>query len=194
MPKHRSNLKARKQAYRARRATTIQRAWRRRKRRRGPGLVARTALANRRSIKKIKSSREVNYATAEQASLTNNMCGQHAIFNPDVFGFDNQGMDTPTWTGGSMTVPPTPLGSLTWKTCCLKPLVIPQGDGSGKRKGEYVQLRWINIKGTASSYNARYNGTGPTSGYDYKNMPQRQRFRIIVVLDTAPKIKRTPTS
>lgn len=175
-------------------AKTLQGAWRNYKRRKRGGLVTRTALSNRRAIKQIKSSREVKYATAKQAGLTNNFVGQHVIFSPDVFGFNNQGMVTPTWTGGAMTVPPVPLGANVWKCCNLKPLCIPQGDGSGEREGEYVQLRWINIKGTASSYNARYNGTGPTSGYDYKNMPQRQRVRIVIVLDTAPEIKRTPTA
>lgn len=189
----------RKRRYRKRKsahgyASTIQRAWRRRRRRRKGGLVSRTALSNRRAIKKIRSSREVKYATAKQATLTNNFVGQHAIFSPDVFGFNNQGLVTPTWSGGSMTVPPVPVAANVWKCCNLKPLCIEQGSGSDEREGEYVQLRWLNIKGTASSYNSRYNGTGPTSGYDYKNMPQRQRVRLVVVLDTAPEIKRTPTA
>lgn len=195
MPKKR--VRFYKKGYRKRRsaATTIARAWRNRNRRLKRGsLVTRTVQANRKSIKLLKSSREINYATAKQATISNNFVGQHAIFNPDVFGFDNQGMQTPVWSGGSMTTPPVPMGANVWKCCNLKPLCIPQGDGSGMRIGEYVQLRWLNIKGTASAYNARYNGTGPTSGYDYKNMPQRQRVRLIVVLDTAPEIKRTPTS
>lgn len=169
-------------------------AWRRYKRRKTGTLTTRTALSNRRAIKQIRSSREVKYATSEQATDINNFVGQHAIIHPDCYGFDNQGMQTPIWGGGAMTTPPAPLTAITWKTCNIKPLCIKQGDGSQQRVGEYIQLRWINIKGSASSYNARYNGTGPTSGYNYKFMPQRQRVRLIVVLDTAPQIKRTPTT
>ena len=175
-------------------AMSIQRAWRARQRRKRGGLIERTAKSNRTAIKKLKSSREVKYATAKQASLTNMFVGQHVIFDPDIWGFSNQNMDTPVWSGGSMTQPPTALTPLNWKTCCLKPLCIPQGVTDSTRLGEYVQLRWLNIKGTASAYNARYNGQGALSGYDYKNMPQYQRVRILVVLDTAPQVFRTPTA
>lgn len=62
MPRMRRPRKTRTHRRWDRHASTIQRAWRQRRRRRQGGLVARTALANRRAIRRVKSEIEVKEA------------------------------------------------------------------------------------------------------------------------------------
>ena len=57
-------------------ATSIQKAWRRRARRRAGGLVTRTVKANRRDIKSIKRSIEINMIEDVQATIGNRYGGQ----------------------------------------------------------------------------------------------------------------------
>ncbi len=61
---------------RYRSARNIQRAWRQRKRRRAGGLVARTAVANRRAIRRINRNTETKVLQSVEATLANRYGGQ----------------------------------------------------------------------------------------------------------------------
>ncbi len=61
---------------RYRSARNIQRAWRKRRARRSGGLVARTAVANRRAIKEIKRNVETKVIQSVQCSIANRFGGQ----------------------------------------------------------------------------------------------------------------------
>lgn len=77
---------------RYRSARTIQRGWRARKRRRTGGLVARTALSNRRQIKKINRSIETKMIELVNGTLGNQYSGQYVVRVPvDDTGFDSTG-------------------------------------------------------------------------------------------------------
>ena len=71
-------------------ASTIQRAWRKRKRRRRGGLVPRTALANRRAIKRLNRSVETNMIENVPATPVTLFGGQY--FRPTAI--TNLGQDT----------------------------------------------------------------------------------------------------
>ena len=163
-------------------ASTIASAWRRRKRRRKGGLVARTALSNRRAIKKVNSGVEVKYMTRMVSNADTNFCGQIFADNVDCTGCNNK---LTLWTP---TTPPAGAASFSWQPIAIRPICLPQGVGEGQRVGEYINMRWLNIKGTVSAYPAKFNAVNPTTTIGYTGLPSKQTIRLIVCLDTSPNI------
>lgn len=103
----------------------IGRAWRRRSQRRSGGLVARTALANRRQIRKINRSIETKMIELPTATPANNYSGQNIVRLPvDVNGFDS--------VGSPLVV--KPLGELS------------QGDSAQQRDGDWVKMKSLTYK------------------------------------------------
>lgn len=103
----------------------IGRAWRRRKQRRSGGLVARTALSNRRQIRKINRSIETKMIELPTATPANNYSGQNIVrLQVDVNGFDS--------TGLPLVV--KPLGELA------------QGDTAQSRDGDWVKMKSLTYK------------------------------------------------
>lgn len=170
--------------FRRREATqTIQRAWRRRQRRRRGGLVARTALANRKSIKRINRKIETKYVTSQICRTENNYTGQQLyLTGVDAAGMANQlvGVDPQNPTSGT----PNP----TWnsESVCMRPICVANGIGEQQRIGEDIHMAWLNIKGFVSSFPAECNGVNPHTTVDWSEKPQAQRVRMVVVLDTQP--------
>lgn len=177
-------LVARGRSRRRRRgASTIQRAWRRRNRRRKGGLIPRTVQSNRRAIKKLKNAPEVKYLTKGVAQESNNWTGQSAVCYPDCIGFNQQ------LNGISITDPNTQ-GTLpaafNFKPICMRPLYCFQGDGEGQRIAEYIQMKWINIKGSVTGFSCESNGVAANgTGYGSRNF--QQTVRLLVVLDESPR-------
>jgi len=170
--------------FRRREATsTIQRAWRRRNQRRRGGLVARTAQANRQSIKRINRKIETKYVTKTVARSENNYTGQQVTWpGVDSCGFPNQ------LAGANALQPATP-GTIntTWSSnvCCLRPICVANGIGEQQRIGEDINMAWLNIKGSVSAYPSTLNGTS-NNATNWNQRTVSQKVRMIVVLDTAP--------
>jgi len=133
----------RKFRHRGRAATTIQSAWRRRKRRRQGGLIPRTALANRKAIKKISRSIETNMIENVPATPLTLYGGQY--FRP--VALTNLGTDT----AGNEVV---------WK-----PLRgMGKGVNSNQRTGDVVTMKSLSykivIKSNAAALADTYNQCG----------------------------------
>lgn len=107
-------------------ARTIQSGWRKRKRRAAGGLVARTALSNRRQIKKINRGIETKMLELPTATPANNWEGQNLVrIQVDVNGFDS--------------VAGTPV--------VLKPFAqLAQGSTSAQRDGDWVKVKSLTYK------------------------------------------------
>lgn len=165
-------------------AQTLQRAWRNRARRRRGGLVARTALANRKSIRRINRKIETKYATKHVCAAENNYTGQLLVASGvDCMGMPNQ---LSGLVGNNPNVPGTPNATWSSNSLVMRPICLNQGDGEGERQGEYIQMTWLNIKGFVSAWPGSSNGTNTATNVNWGDRPQRQRVRIVVVLDTAP--------
>ena len=163
-------------------ASTLQRAWRNRARRRKGGLVTRTALSNRRAIKRIKSNVEVKYLTKGSAQESNNWTGQTAVAYPDCAGCSNQLLGLSTSTPSTQGTAPA---AFNFRPFVLRPLYCKQGDEEGQRISEYINMKWINIKGSVTAWSSSQNGQAP-NGNNYSARNMMQKMRIFVVLDTAP--------
>lgn len=165
-------------------AQTLQRAWRARKRRRRGGLVARTALANRKSIKRINRKIETKYATKHVCAAENNYTGQLLVASGvDCMGMPNQ---LSGLVGNNPNTPGTPNATWSSNSLVMRPICVPQGDDEGARVGEDINMTWLNIKGFVSAWPASCNGTNTATNVNWGDRPQRQRVRIVVVLDTQP--------
>ena len=163
-------------------ASTIQRGWRSRMRRARGGLVARTALANRKSIKRINRKIETKYVSSNVCAATNNYTGQLLNTDVDCLGMPNQ------LAGVNLLEPNTP-GTINpvWSSnvVCMRPICIENGIGEQQRIGEDIQMTWLNIKGTVSAYPSTLNGTS-NNATNWAGRAAKQKVRITVVLDTAP--------
>lgn len=164
--------------------TTIQRAWRARQRRRRGGLVARTALANRKSIKRINRKIETKYASRHVCLDTNNYTGQQlTVAGLDCCGFPNQlagvnmfnamtqGTINPNWSSNSVV---------------MRPICVENGIGEQQRVGEDITMAWLNIKGSVSAYSSGINGVSNVNAVSWADKPRKQKVRLVVVLDTQP--------
>lgn len=111
---------------RGRAASTIGRAWRRRKARRSGGLVARTAVANRRNIRRINRSIETKMIELPTATPANAWAGQNLVrIQVDSNGFD----------------------SISLSPCVLKPFSeLAQGDTAAQRTGDWVKVKSLTYK------------------------------------------------
>ncbi len=107
-------------------ASTIQRAWRNRRRRR-TGLVARTALSNRKLIKRVARRTEIKSKedhSANAAQLPVPWCGQYFRLTAN--------------RDGQTSLPTT--------NAIVNPLYLAQGDLSSQRIGDWVTLRSLTYK------------------------------------------------
>lgn len=181
---HKAKVRAfRRRTTRNRAASTIARGWKKRNRRRAGGLIARTAKSNYLMIRQLSSKREVKYMTQKVANETNNYTGQIlAVGGLDSIGCENQLVNLSTNTPGVQgTIPAT----YSFYPVCLRPLLCVQGTDEGERLGEYINMKWITIKGWSSSYPASNNGTS-SNGTVYTGRPAMQTVRLIVCLDQSP--------
>lgn len=119
--KHRHRTRARRHA-----SGTIARAWKKRKQRRRGGLVARTALANRRAIKKSNRAIETNMIELPTATEANQWSGQNMVrIQVDVNGLSST-LATPV---------------------VQKPFrELAQGDSSAEREGDWIQCKSLTYK------------------------------------------------
>jgi len=108
---------------RAAAATSISRAWRARKRRK-TGLVSRTALSNRRQIRRINKAVETKVLQGTQATQAQQFAGQ---FNDSIL-VDNDGQEVPA------AIPFA--GDL---------LYCEQGPGRDQRIGSWIQLKSLTM-------------------------------------------------
>lgn len=163
-------------------ASTIQKGWRARMRRRRGGLVARTALANRKSIKRINRKIETKYASNHVCLSTNNYTGQLLNTDVDCLGMPNQ------LAGVDQNEPNTP-GTINpvWSSniVCMRPICVENGIGEQQRVGEDIHMTWLNLKGSVSAYPATLNGTS-NNATNWAGRAAKQKVRVTVVLDTAP--------
>lgn len=164
-------------------ATSIAALWRGYRARKKGGLVTRTALSNRKAIKKLKNAPEVKYLTSGVCQESNNWTGQTLVAYPDCVGFNNQ-------LNGISNIDPNNAGtapnSFNFKPIVMRPLYCFQGDGEGQRIAEYIQMKWINIKGSVTSFACESNGVAP-NGTNYNSRAMKQTVRLIVVLDKSPR-------
>lgn len=110
---------------RAHAASTISKAWKRRRRSK-TGLVSRTAQANRRAVKRLSKSVETKLIQDTQATPANQFSGQFS----DNITVDNRGVDT-----GSAQVFFADLLS-----------GLAQGAGTQERVGAWIQLTSLTLK------------------------------------------------
>lgn len=148
--------------------------------------LSKQVKSNKRAIDKLEDAQETKYLTAQLALGPQNYCGQnYVIGGVDAIGNYNQlgGLDkyNPSLTG---SVPV----SYNWQPACFQPLRCTQGVGEQQRVGEYIKMKWLNLKGTISAWNADCNGTNAQTNFDYSTSTRSQRVKMIVVLDKAPPV------
>ena len=156
---------------------------RKRRKKRGKPL-SKQVKSNKRAIDRLEDAQETKYLTAQLAQGPQNYCGQnYVIGGVDAIGNFNQlgGLEkyNPAQSG---TVPV----SYNWQPACFQPLRCTQGVGEQQRIGEYIKMKWLNLKGTISAWNAESNGVNAQSNYDYTTSTRIHRVKMIVVLDKAP--------
>lgn len=165
-------------------ASTLQAAWRRRKRRQRGSLLQRQALSNRRGIKAINRKIETKYATSHVAQDTNNYTGQQlTLHGLDCTGFPNQLAGVIAWnTATQGTINPV------WSSnsVVMRPICVENGVGEQQRLGEDIHMTWLNIKGQVTAYSSGINGTSNVNTVNWQDSPRHQKVRIVVVLDTQP--------
>lgn len=154
-------------------ASTIQSAWRKRAKRKRGSLVARTAHAAYRGVKKIRKNVDTKFVKDWIARVGNNFIGQQGdvVSITSLGGTDVQGQ------------------AQTYKFYIGTPVVIPhesnataEGDKStNTREDAWVTMKSLTIKGTAIGGNA-----GDNHGI-YSNLVQNQKVYMYVILDRSPK-------
>lgn len=144
--------------------------------------TAKTAKTALRMVKKLKGDVEIKYMTGTNALPQTNYAGQTLICNPDCLGCPNQ-------LAGLLPADPSTQGTAPaaydYRSIVMQPLRCVQGDNEGQREGEYINMKWINLKGSVSAYPASMNGTS-TNGIDYRGRAAKQEVKFIVCLDTSP--------
>lgn len=171
-------------------ASSIQAAWRRRKRRKAGSVVARTALANRRAIKRIKKNVELKYAEDAVCSARTNFCGQIlSATQVDAMGM-NQSSAAWVAAGGAATVL---LPDSKYCPLILNPIVVPQAgnvitsgspdtypDNYSTREGSDIILSHFTAKFTMTG------GVASSNNGNYLNVAQRQEIVGYLLLDRHP--------
>lgn len=139
---------------------------------------------NKRAIDRLEDEVETKYLTAALAQGPKNYCGQNYIIGGvDALGNYNQ-------LGGLEKYNPSQTGSVpasyNWQPACFQPLYCKQGVGEQQRIGEYIKMKWLNLKGTISAWSAQSNGTNTQTSVNYALKSTIQRVKMVVVLDKAP--------
>lgn len=173
-------------------ARTLQSAWRARKRRQRGSLLARTALANRKAIKRIKSDVELKFVNNCIATSRTNYIGQ-ILQNTPV---DNYGMSQSTgdWVnaGGGATA----LAAAKYCPLIMNPICVGQGGtnvvtppvpgtaiypaGENTRVGNDIVMSHITFKITL------VGSVAQTNGGNYANIVQKQKVTAVLLLDREP--------
>lgn len=123
-------------------ARTIGRAWRARKRRRAGGLLARTALSNRRALRRLNRSVETKMIDTVPASVGTGYGGQWLA---------SQAVDSRGWLANVVATP----------VAVLSPWYgVAQGDGADERTGDYITMKSLTYKINFIAANAETNRVG----------------------------------
>lgn len=190
--KYRTTARTRRRKY-ARRAaaSTLQKAWRNRARRKRGNLVVRTVKANRKAIKAIKRDVELKFVNSAVASSRTNYIGNVLSSTKiDNWGFSQSSLD---WVaaGGAATQLPS---AASYCPVIMQPVIVPQagqllpGTTTGAvysasentRVGNDITMSHLTCKFTiAGSY-------CNTNGGNYLNVAQKQTVYAILVLDRDP--------
>lgn len=158
-------------------ASSIQSAWRRRKRRKRGGLVKRTALAAYKGVKNIRRNTEQHYANNYVCQSETNWCGQIASnFPVNNRGYPFSTMDFYNATTGGAHIPDDD----AWVPTIMRPLMCQQGPEEDNRQGNDIRLTSLTVKGMISASSCgENNGTA-------QYVPFPQRVTVMFILDTDP--------
>lgn len=172
MPYKRGYKKRRRRA-----AGTLQRAWRRKFRRKKGSVVVRQTLANKRAIKVLKKAPEIKRSDSYRATPSTNFCGQ-ILSQTKV---DNYGLaqSTNIWnttaTGATLPVPEL------YQPVAMCPLITQQGvQQVSQRIGNDVKMKSLICKVRV------YGGDADLNSGRWDNVPVMQKVRMMVLLDTKP--------
>ena len=158
-------------------ASSIQTAWRRRKRRKRGGLVKRTALAAYKGVKNIRRNTEQHYVNNFVCSSETNWCGQIASnFQVNNRGFQFSTLDFYDQTTGTSIVP----ADEAWTPTIMRPLMCYQGAEEDMRQGNDIRLTSLTVKGMISA-----SSCGDNNNYA-QYVPYPQRVTVMFILDTDP--------
>lgn len=177
-------------------ASTLQRAWRARLRRKRGGLVSRTALANRKAIKAIRRNVELKFVNDAVASSRTNYCGQILSRIPvDNYAMAQSSTDWVAAGGAATTLP----SAASYCPVMINPIVIKQAGqklNSGAtdeepstenaREGNDIIMSHFTAKITMVGGCAQENGGA------YANVVRKQKLTALLVLDREPQ-KQNPT-
>lgn len=178
-------------------ASTIGRAWRARMRRKRGGLLARTALANRKAIKSIRKDIELKFVNDSVASSRTNYCGQILSRIPlDNYAMSQSSTDWVAAGGAATTLP----NAASYCPVMINPVVVAQA-------GQPVTTV-VGAPDTASTENSRIGndivmshytakitmvgGCAQENGGAYANVVRKQKVTALLVLDREPQ-KMNPT-
>lgn len=190
MPYKYRTLAGGRRAYRKRRAaSSIQRAWRARKRRKRGSLVARTALANRRAIKSIRKDVELKFANDAVASSRTNYCGQVMTGRVvDNYGMSQSSLDWVAAGGGA-----TQLAAAKYCPLMINPIVVYQAGQQittaptpltaateNSRIGNDIVMSHFTAKITMVGGSANLNGG------TWANVVRKQKVTALLLLDREP--------
>jgi len=159
-------------------ATTLQRAWRRKMRRKRGSVVQRQALANKRAIAVLKKAPEIKRSDGFIATPDTNYSGmvlKQTII--DNYGFpQSTALWNSTSSGGYL---PTP--SL-YQPVAMCPMITQQGVDAvgGDRIGDDVKNSSIIAKVRV------YGGDATKNGSRWLNAPALQKVRCVALLDEMP--------
>jgi len=169
-------------------ATTIQRGWKNRAKRKRGSLVVRTVKANRKAIKKIKKDRQLKFVNDSVCSLRTNWCGQLLSYTQ----IDNYGMSQSSrnFAGPPIVYPSLPPSS--YSPVVMQPIVVPQSGNipaggtvaypsdDNSREGNDIIMSHLTLKVTGTGSFAASNSEA------YDNAPMLQHINVLVVLDNNP--------
>ena len=169
-------------------ASTIQRGWKNRAKRKRGSLVVRTVKANRKAIKKIKKDRQLKWVNNSVASLRTNWCGQLMSYTK----IDNYGMSqsSQNFVGPPIVYPSLPPSS--YSPVVMQPIVVPQAGNiplggtvaypsdDNSREGNDIVMSHLTLKVTGTGSFAASNSEA------YQNVQFLQHVNVLVVLDTNP--------
>lgn len=189
--KYRTTARDRRRKY-ARRAaaSTLQKAWRARARRKRGSLVVRTVKANRKAIKAIKRDVELKFVNSAVASARTNYIGNIlSSTKVDSWGFAQSSLDWVSAGGAATQLP----NSASYCPLILQPIVVPQAgqlipggttqvyaSTEDTRVGNDITMSHLTMKLTMQGSYAN------TNGGNYLNVAQKQTVNAILVLDRDP--------
>ena len=192
--KYRTTAGDRRRRYRNRASSTIGRAWRARMRRKRGGLVARTALANRKAIKSIRRDVELKFVNNAVASSRTNYCGQILSRIPvDNYAMSQSSSDWVSAGGGATTLP----SASSYCPIMINPIVIAQAGqdippGTSIASTENARLGNDIVMSHFTAKITMVGGCAQENGGAYENVVRKQKLTALLLLDREPQ-KMNPT-